>query len=124
MPEQVQLWEVKALGSPDQTRTFDNGRVKVCAVGSHSIGRVELDPGWRWSTSVKPIVGTDLCRVAHVGYVLQGELGVVMADGSEFHLKEGDAYRIDPGHDAWVEGNGAYEAVEFESLKDYAKPGA
>jgi hypothetical protein len=45
-----------------------------------------------------------------------------MEDGSEFQLKSGDTYRIDPGHDAWVEGNDLYVAVEFESLKDYAKP--
>ena len=124
MPQQVQSWEVKSVGSPDQTRTFEHGQVHVCAVGSHSIGRVELEPGWRWSTSVKPIVGTDYCRVAHVGYVVHGQLGVLMSDGSEFRLKEGDAYRIDPGHDAWVEGNDTYIGVEFESLKDYAKPGA
>jgi hypothetical protein len=118
----METWEVKPASSPDQTRTFQHGKVGVCTIESHTIGRIELEPGWRWSTSVKPIVGTETCRTAHIGYVVQGQLGVRMEDGSEFQLKSGDTYRIDPGHDAWVEGNDLYVAVEFESLKDYAKP--
>lgn len=115
-------YETRSMSAPDATRQFEHGKVEVCTVGSHSIGRVEFEPGWRWSTSVKPIVGTDWCQTLHVGYVLEGRLGVRMQDGAEFQLEAGDAYRIDPGHDAWVEGGGQYKAVEFESLKDYAKP--
>lgn len=118
----MENYETKSLSAPDATRQFDHGKVEVCTVGSHSIGRVDLAPGWRWSTAVKPIVGTDWCQTAHVGYVVEGRLGVRMSDGSEFQLQPGDAYRIDPGHDAWVEGRDNYQAVEFESLKDYAKP--
>lgn len=117
----METWEVKGTATPDQTRTFEHGKVGVCSLGSHTIGRVEFEPGWSWSGSVKPIVGTDWCQTAHIGYVIEGQLGIRMADGSEFQLKAGDAYRIDPGHDAWVEGNDRYAAVEFESLKDYAK---
>lgn len=61
---------------------------------------------------------------ARVAACSRGQLGVVMADGSEFRLRPGDAYRLDPGHDAWVEGDDMYMAVEFESLKDYAQPRA
>lgn len=118
----METYETKSISTPDATRQFEHGKVEVCTVGSHSIGRVEFEPGWRWSTAVKPIVGTDWCQTYHVGYVVEGRLGVRMQDGSEFQLKAGDVYRIDPGHDAWVEGTGGYEAVEFETLKDYAKP--
>ena len=44
-----------------------------------------------------------------------------MPDGNTFRVKA-DRYRIGPGHDARVEGDGEWVAVEFESLKDYAKP--
>lgn len=118
----MESYETKSIGAPDATRTFDHGKVEVCSVGSHSIGLAEFEPGWRWSTAVKPIVGTDWCQTAHVGYVLEGRLGVRMHDGTEFQLKAGDVYRIDPGHDGWVEGGDRYRAIEFESLKDYAKP--
>jgi hypothetical protein len=45
-----------------------------------------------------------------------------MSDGSEFHVQAGDAYTIEPGHDAWVEGSELFQGVEFESLADFARP--
>ena len=115
-------FEVKSSETPDTLRQFAHGKVELNNIAEHSIGRVDFEPGWRWSTSVKPIVGTDWCQTNHIGYVVKGHLVVQMSDGTEFHLKAGDAYRVPPGHDAWVEGTDAYEAVEFETLKDYAKP--
>ncbi|MGH7685569.1 MAG: cupin domain-containing protein [Candidatus Dormibacteria bacterium] len=118
----MENFEVKSVTAPDTVRQFEHGKVEVCNIGSHTIGRVEFEPGWHWSTSIKPIVGTDWCQTTHIGYVIEGNLGVRMQDGTEFQLKAGDAYRVDPGHDAWVEGGGQYKAVEFETLTDYAKP--
>lgn len=118
----MEEYEVKSVTTPDTVREFAHGKVEICNIGTHTIGRVEFEPGWRWSTSVKPIVGTDWCQTLHVGYVIEGHLGVRMKDGAEYQLKAGDAYRIHPGHDAWVEGSDLYQAVEFETLKDYAKP--
>jgi hypothetical protein len=114
--------EIKTLDRADQTRTFDRGKVDVSTLGSHNIGRVNFEPGWSWSSCVKPIVGGDSCQTAHVGYLLQGRLGVRMNDGSEYQIKAGDAYSIEPGHDGWVEGTESVVGVEFESLRDYAKP--
>ena len=114
--------ESKTLDRADQTRTFDRGKVDVSTLGTHSVGRINLEPGWSWSSCVKPIVGGDLCQAAHVGYLLQGRLGVRMDDGAEYQIKAGDAYSIAPGHDGWVEGDQSVVGVEFESLRDYAKP--
>ena len=114
--------EIKSFDNPDETRTFDNGKVDVLTLGGHSIGRGTLEKGWRWSSAVKPIVQTEFCEAAHVGYVLSGMLHVIMADGAEFDITAGQAYSLDPGHDAYVVGDEAYRAVEFESLADYAKP--
>lgn len=115
-------YETKALETPDETRTFEHGKVDVVKLGGHSIGRASLERGWKWSECVKPIVGTESCQVAHVGYCVAGRLGVVLDDGTEFQIKAGDAYVIEPGHDAWVEGDEGFSGVEFESLADYAKP--
>ena len=101
-------------------RNFDHGHVDVVQLGGASIGRLTLEPGWKWSESVKPIVKTELCQAAHVGYVVAGTLAGVMGDGTTFRLKAGDSYTVAPGHDAWVEDGDTYVAVEFESLKDYA----
>ncbi|TMF58384.1 MAG: cupin, partial [Chloroflexi bacterium] len=48
----------KNLTSPDETRRFDKGKIDIANVGDAVIGRFELQPGWRWSESVKPLVGT------------------------------------------------------------------
>jgi hypothetical protein len=85
------------------------------------VGRIHLDPAWRWSDAVKPIASTDSCQVAHVGYAISGRLHVRMDDGTEFDINGGEAYEIAPGHDVWVDGDEPYEGVEFESLAEYAK---
>ena len=36
-------------------------------------------------------------------------------------LSPGDAYRIAPGHDAWVEGDDAFVGYEFKGAAGYAK---
>jgi len=111
----------KSFDQPEETRSFDNGKVDLVEIAGNNVGRIHLDPGWRWSEAVKPIAKTDSCRVAHVGYAISGKLHVVMDDGAEFEIKGGDAYEIAPGHDAWVDGGQPYEAVEFESLAEYAR---
>lgn len=111
----------KSFDQPEERREFDNGHVHLVEVAGNNVGRIHLDPGWRWSDAVKPIANTDSCQVAHVGYAIAGKLHVVMDDGSELVIKPGEAYEIAPGHDAWVEGDEPYEGVEFESLAEYAK---
>jgi hypothetical protein len=115
-------YDTKPLDQPDETRTFSHGKVDVVRLAGHSIGRTNLEKGWRWSESVKPVVNTELCEVEHIGYCVAGRLGVVMRDGTELQIKEGEAYYVAPGHDAWVEGEGPFRGVEFESLAEYAKP--
>jgi hypothetical protein len=72
--------------------------------------RIVVEPGWRWSTSLGPSVGTASCEVPHVGYVLRGRLHILMDGGEEGELVAGDAFTLAPGHDGWVVGD---EPVEF-----------
>ena len=46
--------EQKTFAAPDETRTFENGRVDLVHLGDSEIGRLTLEPGWRWSEHVKP----------------------------------------------------------------------
>jgi hypothetical protein len=113
--------QAKNFDQPRETRSFENGHVDLVELAGNNVGRANLEPGWRWSESVKPIVGTDSCQVAHVGYAISGHLHVVMDDGTDLEIKAGEVYEIAPGHDAWVEGNETFRGVEFESLAEYAK---
>ena len=115
--------EAKALDRPDEVRSFKDGKgsVRVVTLGSGDVGLGTFEPGWRWSEHVKPIAGTDSCQVEHVGYVLKGRMKVVMDDGSEIEVGPGDAFRMPPGHDAWIVGDEACELLDFGGLKGYAQ---
>jgi quercetin dioxygenase-like cupin family protein len=81
-----------------------------------------LEPGWKWSECVKPIVGTESCQVLHTGYVVSGQMKLVHDDGSEKEIGPGDVYVIRPGHDAWVVGDEPYVGIDFSSeTEHYAK---
>ena len=34
------------MKSPDETRSFDKGKVEIAKVGETSIGRAYFEPGW------------------------------------------------------------------------------
>ena len=113
----------KSLDSPDETRTFENGKAQITTLGDFSASRLVLEPGWRWSENVKPIAGTDSCQVLHTGYQVSGRLHVRMNDGTEEEVGPGEAYVIPPGHDAWVVGDEPVVSVDMSSatVERYAK---
>jgi hypothetical protein len=115
--------ETKSMDRPDETRTPDKTSVSVVHLGEATVGRFTLQPGWRWSDCIKPVAGTDSCQAAHLGYVVSGTIHIAATDGAEADLSAGDAYRLEPGHDAWVVGNEPLVALEFESktAETYAK---
>jgi hypothetical protein len=109
--------------SPDEVRPFvDKGRAQIVNLEGGPVGKGVFEPGWRWSTHVKPIAGTDSCQTAHLGYVLSGRMHVAMDDGTEGEAGPGDVVRIQPGHDAWVVGDEPCVFVDFGQIEHYAKP--
>jgi len=116
--------EARRFDEPDETRTPDKTRVDVVRMGgATTAARFTFEPGWRWSECVKPVVGTDSCQVRHVGVLQSGRMGVTHEDGTETEIAPGEAYVIEPGHDAWVVGDERVVAFEFESraAEEYAK---
>jgi hypothetical protein len=113
----------RGFDSPDETRTPDKTRIDVVRMEGTTVGRFAFEPGWRWSECIKPVAGTDSCQARHVGVVHSGRLGVRHEDGTEVELSPGEAYVIEPGHDAWVVGDAGFVAFEFESraAEEYAK---
>ncbi|MDQ1656056.1 MAG: hypothetical protein QOD41_1139 [Cryptosporangiaceae bacterium] len=110
------------IDSPDETRKFRaHGHADVVTLGDFTIGRSTFEPGWRWSNDVKPIAGTESCQVRHTGVMLAGRMTVRSDDGTELSYGAGDVFLMEPGHDAWVEGEDA--CVMFDTgIAPYAKP--
>lgn len=117
----VNSMEVKSLNVPDEIRTFDKGKLELVKIGGATVGRGVFQPGWRWSTSVKPLVKTNSCEAPHFQYHVSGILHVVMDDGTEKDCKAGDVSLLPTGHDAWVVGNEPVVVVDFQGMVDYAK---
>ena len=116
--------EVKGFGAPEEVRTFDKGRVELVKVGGAAIGRVVFQPGWKWSTCVKPLANTKSCEAAHFGYQISGTMRIRMDDGTEKECKGGEVALVPPGHDAWVVGNEPVVIIDFQGMVDYAKSAA
>ena len=104
---------VQEHSHPDDKRSFEHGEVSLVNLTGFTVGRADFRPGWRWSTDVKPLVGTDSCQLAHSSYVVSGRFHVVMDDGRELELGPGDAHLVGPGHDAWVVGDEPCVTIDF-----------
>ena len=113
--------EWKEFGKADETRAFPHGRIELVQMESGSVGRMTLEPGWRWSKDVKPIAGTEWCEAPHFQYVVSGRLHVIMQDGREFDLVPGSVSHLPAGHDAWVLGDEPVVAVDWYGAGNYAK---
>ena len=113
--------EQKNFDKADETRTFGSGRLDLLTIGGSEIGRLTLEPGWRWSDHVKPLAGTDLCEAPHFQYHVTGTLRVQMADGATFDAGPGDVTALPEGHDAWVIGDEPVVVVDWWGASNYAK---
>ena len=106
--------EGKSFSNADEVNdSFNNAKIEAVNVGGQRVNRLTLQPGWKWSADVKPIVGTDTCQAPHLGIVNAGTICCKHDDGTEATYTKGDAYSIKPGHDAWVVGDEVVEAIEF-----------
>jgi hypothetical protein len=88
-----------------------NGRIK----------RLVYPPGFRWSTHLKPLVGTEFCMHAHVGFLAQGHVRGTYADGCAFEFVAPQVVVIEPEHEAWIVGDTAAVLIQFDAEAETAK---
>jgi hypothetical protein len=89
-------------------------RLEVASAGTARVKRMIYPPGFRWSTAMKPIVGTDRCMHAHAGFLARGEIHIEYADGCVVEFKAPQVVAIEPGHDGWVVGHEPVVLIEFD----------
>jgi hypothetical protein len=112
--------EHQTFNSPAEVRSFPNGRAEIVNIAGGVVGRLILEPGWRWSEHVKPIAGTALCEAPHFQYHVAGTLRIKQGDGAEFDARPGDVTSLPSGHDAWVVGNEPVVVVDWHGATNYA----
>lgn len=114
--------EIRSFDQPNETVTFPHGESRLVTIGSVTVAWGVLQPGWRWKKDIGPTAGTDWCQFRHIGVLISGRLGGVMADGSPFEAGPGSFYDIAPGHDGWVVGEEPAVSFEFQDVEDWGKP--
>jgi hypothetical protein len=93
-------------------------QLDVVSAGNCRVKRLIYPVGFRWSKDMKPIVGTDMCMHAHVGFLASGEIHMEFADGCVQEYRAPQVVSIEPGHDGWVVGNEPVVLIEFDFGSD------
>ncbi len=106
----------KSLAKPDKTIRFEKLVQDMVELGDLTVGRNVLEPGWRWSTHVRPHVGGEWCKGRHVGIVLSGRMGVTFSDGSTMEVGPNEAFDIPPEHDGYTVGDEPCVQIEWGGL--------
>jgi class 3 adenylate cyclase len=109
--------QAKTFEDPDETRPVPGAMLRLVNLGEVAVGHAIWQPGWRWSTDLRPLVGTDWCENHHLGYAISGRLAVLTEDGAQLEIQAGSVYEIPPRHDAWVVGDEPFETVEWSSAR-------
>jgi hypothetical protein len=97
-----------------ERKNFGHVRLDVGRAGAARVKRMVYPAGFRWSVDMKPVVGTELCMHAHVGFLAHGEIHIEYADGCIVEHKAPQIVAIEPGHDGWVVGDEPVVLIEFD----------
>lgn len=110
----------KGLGEPEEVIEFPGARIELVDLGDLTVARGRFEPGWRWSTHVRPKVGGEWCQAHHIGVVLSGRMGVSFPDGSTMEVEPNGVYDIPPGHDGYVIGHEPVDSIEWSGVRAFA----
>ena len=86
------------------------------------VGRLVLEPGYRYSEHTGPTAGTASCQFHHIGLGISGAARFRMDDGTEFDVRAGDVFDIPPGHDTWVLGDEPAVSFIWGGWRGWGKP--
>ena len=95
--------------------------IETVAAANGQVKRVVYPPGFRWSTHMKPIVGTALCMHGHVGFLSSGRVRGQYGDGCAFDFTAPEVVVLEPGHDAWVVGGEPAVLIQFDAAGETAQ---
>ena len=110
----------KNLSRPDEVIEFPRIKVRLVDIGDVTVGHIVNEPGWRWSTDVRPKVGGEWCQARHLGIILSGRLGVSMSDGRQLEFGPDDVFDIPPAHDGWTVGDEPCVQIEWAGIRAFA----
>lgn len=108
--------EARDTRKPDDTRQYEKCTASLVNIGGTKVGRLRLEPGWKWSTHMGSPLGLESCKVPHFQYHVSGVVHFVMDDGTSRDIGPGEVSFVPAGHDAWVVGEEPVEIIDFQGL--------
>ena len=112
-------FRLKNFEEPDDRLDFPNVHQDLVEVGDLTVARAVHEPGWRWSTDIKPIVGGDWCKARHIGIVVSGRMGIEFPDGTRFEAGPNDVIDVPPLHDGFVIGDEPLVIYEWAGARAF-----
>jgi hypothetical protein len=101
-----------------QHQEVGGATIDIVRAGNARVKRIVYPVGFRWSTHMKPVVGTDYCMHAHVGFLARGRVHIEYGDGEIVEFEAPRVVAIDPGHEAWVVGDQPAVLIEIDFEKE------
>src|SRR4051794_41971131 len=87
---------------PDEVREGDNWRLELLNLaGGAQVGRITVQPGWRWTEDVKPVAGADPCQAPPPQYQGSGRPPATLAGRARPGGGARGGTPLPPGHQAW-----------------------
>ncbi len=110
----------KNLREPDESIQFPGIREDLVEIAGMTVARTVQDPGWRWSTDMRHLVGGEWCEARHIGVVISGRWGAVLRDGTVIEFGPDDVYDLPPGHDGYTIGDEPAVMIEWSGMRALA----
>jgi class 3 adenylate cyclase len=112
----------KRFDEPDEVVDLPLAREEVVILGEVHVARTTHQPGWSWAEHVKPIAGTQWCMHHHQGFIVSGQMQIETDDGAVRVVRPGDAFDVQPGHNARVVGDEPCVTIDFAGVRGWGKP--
>jgi class 3 adenylate cyclase len=107
----------KSLRRPDEHGEYEHGTADIVDLGDMTVGRIVVEPGWRWSEHLRPIVGGEWCEVRHAGVILAGRFGYTFEDGTTLEVGPDDVFDVPAGHDGYTVGDETCVMLEWSGAR-------
>jgi len=88
------------LDEPDESLAFDHGKVDLVVIADQTVGRTIHEPGWRWSTHIRPVVRGSGVRADTSGRSSRDGCMSSRTTGRSFDVGPYDVIDVAPAHDA------------------------
>lgn len=95
-------------------REIGGVQLDVVPAGISRVKRIIYPPGFRWSTHMKPVTGSEFCMHAHVGFLAHGRIHIEYPGCCVEEYEAPRVLAIQPGHDGWVVGDQPVVLIEFD----------